>query len=368
MMSVHRFLFSATRLQLLAAAVLALAGMPALAQEAAPPAPEALLPLEETPAAAPAAEEGGVNDLLNQIGADSAAAPNTVRAQPPVDPAAVPPENQLAAPAAADPAVPAAQPPVTAEVNLFNVPVIPPMSAEGEPDPNLFFDADSLVPEGEMGTKGGPRKVNPVTEPASALIVVTKDYDPGSRQAQLVSAQRAVMLGRYDSALAMYDVLYEKNKRDPNVLMGRAVALQHTGQEGAAIHAYQELLDLKPNNLDAEVNMLGLMGKTYPAVAERRLLDLREKNPNNVTIVAQLAIVEAQLGRNDEAVRFLGMAAGMEPRNAAHLFNMAVIADRAGDKQNAVKYYEQALETDAIYGGSRSIPRDAIFDRLARLR
>jgi hypothetical protein len=33
-----------------------------------------------------------------------------------------------------------------------------------------------------------------------------------------------------------------------------------------------------------------------------------------------------------------------------------------------VQFYEQALEVDSIYGGNRSIPRDAVFERLSRLR
>jgi Tfp pilus assembly protein PilF len=58
----------------------------------------------------------------------------------------------------------------------------------------------------------------------------------------------------------------------------------------------------------------------------------------------------------------------MEPQNAGHVFNMAVIADRAGDKKQAITYYEEALEIDTLYGSGRSIPRDAVFERLAELR
>ena len=249
-----------------------------------------------------------------------------------------------------------------------NVPEIPAMPAAAEPDENLFFDADNLVPEGEMGAKGGPRKVNPSLEPASKMIVVTKNAGPNARQAQLVAAERAVALGRYDAALEMYNAMYQKNNRDPNVLMGRAVALQHLGQDEEAIRAYEELLNIRPENVEAQVNMIGLIGQRYPAVGLQRLMDLRERQPNNIALVGQIAVMQANTGNYEEAFKYLGMAAGMEPHNANHLFNMAVIADRAGKKADAVNYYEQALEIDTIYGGGRSIPRDAIYERLARLR
>ena len=47
---------------------------------------------------------------------------------------------------------------------------------------------------------------------------------------------------------------------------------------------------------------------------------------------------------------------------------MAVIADKAGDKKQAISYYEKALEIDTINGGGRSIPREVVYERLAQLR
>ena len=58
----------------------------------------------------------------------------------------------------------------------------------------------------------------------------------------------------------------------------------------------------------------------------------------------------------------------MEPQNATHLFNMAVIADRAGERDQAIQYYEEALETDTLYSAGKSIPRESVFQRLADLR
>ncbi|HBR69789.1 MAG TPA: occlusion derived virus envelope protein 66, partial [Rhodospirillaceae bacterium] len=106
----------------------------------------------------------------------------------------------------------------------------------------------------------------------------------------------------------------------------------------------------------------------YPSVALRRLLDLREEQPNNAGVAAQIAVVQAKLGNLEEALHFLGIASSMEPNNAGHVYNMAVIADRAGSKSEAVKYYEQALELDSIYGRGETIPRESVYERLANIR
>lgn len=232
---------------------------------------------------------------------------------------------------------------------------------------DAFFDAEALVPQGEM-SKQGPKRVNPALQPASKLITVRKNAGPDAVSSQLVSAERALSLGLNDSALEMFDALYLTNRRDPRVLMGRAVAFQNLGQFDEAMRAYEELEALDPRNVDVKVNMLGLLATKYPAIALRRLVELREQHPTHVGVVAQLAVTEANVGDFESALKHLGVAASMEPNNASHIFNMAVIADRVGQTSTAISFYEQALEVDTVYGSGRSVPRDAIYERLANIR
>ncbi|MCB9982097.1 MAG: tetratricopeptide repeat protein [Rhodospirillales bacterium] len=239
---------------------------------------------------------------------------------------------------------------------------------QGEFNEDLFFDAEALVPTSDLSRQGAPSTVNPATSPGSRLIVTRKQANPGSKEARLIAAERATRLGRYESALEIYEGLYVSNKRDPNILLGRATALQRAGYDDEAIAAYEELLEIRPHNVEAQINLQGLMSKRYPAVALRNLKDLNEDQPGNSAVIAQLAVVEAQLGHYAEAIRYLGVAASMEPNNANHVFNMAVIADRAGDKKQAIRFYEEALEVDTLYGAGKTIPRETVFERLAQLR
>ena len=238
----------------------------------------------------------------------------------------------------------------------------------GAPDgEGSFFDANNLVPQSEMGRKG-PLNVNPVTQPASKFVIVRKNTDIDEKFMRLISAERAMSLGRFDSALLMFDDLYDFNKKDARVLMGRAVSLQKVGRFDEAMQMYEELDKVEPDNVDVKVNMLGLLGTRYPSIALRRLLDLHRLNKGNVALTAQIAIAYAKTGNARLALRYLGMAASMEPNNANHLFNMAVISDRAGDEEKAVSYYEKALEVDIVHGAGRSVPRDVIYERLAQIR
>lgn len=232
-----------------------------------------------------------------------------------------------------------------------------------------FFDANDLVPvpSGEM-SKESPVKLSPSKQPASKLVTVVKDYEADSQTAQLVSAERAMTLGLYDSALQMFETLSANNPKDPRILMGKAVTLQKLERFDEAMQTYDVLSQVQPKNLDVKINMLGLLGTKYPAVALRQLLDLHGGNPSHVGLTAQIAIAYANAGDTTSALRYLGMASSMEPDNANHIFNMAVLADRSGDEGKAVEYYEQALEIDSVHGGNNTIPRDAIYERLSGIR
>ena len=257
--------------------------------------------------------------------------------------------------------------PAPSQTELADPVANPPLFQDLPRAQNVFFDSQSIVPESQQANRG-PRFVDPTVEPGTRLVLVEKDHQAGSYKSSLVSAQRAISLGRHESALEILNNLYSRDNTDQAVLMAMAVAYQRSDQNDLAVQTYQDLLDIDPDNVDARVNMLGILAQKYPSVAFRQLSELKMDNPNNIGIVSQLAVVTANLGEFEDAIRYLGVAASMDPRNASHLFNMAVIADRAGERGQALSYYEQALELDTLYGKGESIPRAQVFERLADLR
>ncbi|PZP52960.1 MAG: occlusion derived virus envelope protein 66, partial [Micavibrio aeruginosavorus] len=179
---------------------------------------------------------------------------------------------------------------------------------------------------------------------------------------------RAASLGSNEAALKFYNELYRKNPGDPRIAMGRAVTLQKLGETQKAIDGYRDVLNTEPDNPEALTNLMGLIGKTQPAVAIQNLLDLKERFPRSADVSAQLGLAYAQSGNPQDGLKQLNAAANLQPENPLHYFNMAVIYDRLKDRENAIKYYEQALDVYSVNGGAGNFSREQIYDRLATLR
>jgi len=201
------------------------------------------------------------------------------------------------------------------------------------------------------------------------FIVVSNVVKTDSVEAQVEAARRALKMGYYDAAVGMFEKLYNQNSRDLRILMGYAVALQNVGEIGKAVEKYDEVLAIDKDNTAAILNMLGLVKDQYPAVAAKRLRYLLSQSPNNPMIAAQLGIIEASLGNYESALKNLGIAASLEPKNPQHYYNMAIIADRQGRKEQAIKFYEKTLEIDTMsHSSQKKISRDVIYNRLVKLR
>ena len=336
--------------------------LPEVTPEVVPETPVAPPPanIVSAPTFVPAAPEGQA--LLPAVPAEvtNPAAPPVMNVQDIAStPVMPPPATTIPAPPSTTPTAPVAPAPMTATTGQAAAPVAA---------SNIYYDSLAQMPTGPMASGNMKREINPALEPATKMVIVNKDKSENSEASLLVAANRALKLQRYDAALEMYDQLYAKNKRDVRIVMGRAIAQQNMGLNESAIQSYEEVLALKPDNAEALVNMMGLVRKQYPEIALRRLQEMYGRYPNNAGIAAQIGITNAGLGHYDDAMRYLGIASTLEPRNAQHLFNMAIAADRQGNKPVAIQLYERALEVDVMYGAGRSIPRESIYDRLSALR
>ncbi|MFZ5929853.1 MAG: tetratricopeptide repeat protein [Pseudomonadota bacterium] len=178
----------------------------------------------------------------------------------------------------------------------------------------------------------------------------------------------ALMLERNqpEEALHIYDLLLRNNPRDRLALLGRAAALQKLGRSLLAISAYEDVLAAFPGDEWAMVNLLGLVSAQAPEHALAQLERLQRLNPKTALLPAQIGMVLMTQGNFEMAARSLDRAVALDPENAKYIFNLAVLYDKWGQPQNALRYYRKCLEM-AAQNPDGQIPLETVRSRMTYL-
>jgi len=325
------------------------------------------------------------------------------------------PPQQVATPEA----VPAPQPPVTdVQAAAEPVPVDPVPQEQATSEPSIADAADNLAqaldaeaadpaqteaaaPE-RIGATPDPAEVRPgqkrvrdgglekfveeqvAREALSGLGAPIRldrtaaGENIGQRGPVEITDDTAIVRERYESAALMlernqpeealhiYDLLLRNNPGDRLALLGRAAALQKLGRSLLAISAYEDVLAAFPGDEWAMVNLLGLVSAQTPERALAQLERLQRLNPKTALLPAQIGMVLMAQGNFEMAARSLDRAVALDPENAKYIFNLAVLYDKWGQPQNALRYYRQCLET-AARNPDGQIPLETVRSRMAFL-
>ncbi len=200
----------------------------------------------------------------------------------------------------------------------------------------------------------------------------------GQRRPVEITDDTAIVRERYESAALMlernqpeealhiYDLLLRNNPRDRLALLGRAAALQKLGRSLLAISAYEDVLAAFPGDEWAMVNLLGLVSAQAPEHALAQLERLQRLNPKTALLPAQIGMVLMTQGNFEMAARSLDRAVALDPENAKYIFNLAVLYDKWGQPQNALRYYRKCLEM-ATQNPDGQIPLETVRSRMTYL-
>lgn len=320
----------------------------------APPSAEPVLqPPAQELAAASGSPEAALTPPAPAETEGSPALPSA--AQAPAAPASAPaniapaPESAPAAPAPTQPSVEtkvAAAPPVTQtaparaparETPARETPpraqgpaVIPPDSPARMLSPPIAINRAEFALAG-IGDQVQVREVS-----AAARSNVAAGYD-------------ALIRGSYDMALGFYDAALADEPTSILGLLGRGAALQKLGRGQEAAASYEQVLKADPENREALTNMTAIVGERSPQEALTRLLELERQYANFSPIKAQIGLIYARLGSYPQALEYLRRAAALTPNAVMYHYNLALVLDHLGRKDQAAASYEQVLAS--ISGG-----------------
>lgn len=182
------------------------------------------------------------------------------------------------------------------------------------------------------------------------------------------SGYDALIRGSYDMALGFYD---DALKEEPNsilALLGRGAALQKLGRGQEAQGAYESVLKLDPENREALTNLTAVAAERAPQEALTRLLDLERQYATFSPIKAQIGLAYAKLGSLQQALDYFRRALALAPDTVMYHYNMALVLDHLGRRDQAVVSYERVLASISGGRGPSELSATEIERRVRFLR
>lgn len=105
--------------------------------------------------------------------------------------------------------------------------------------------------------------------------------------------------------------------------------------------AYERVIELEPDHIDALVNLGRLLHETGKLeAAERRYRVVLRKQPRNATALFNLGVCLEDLQRHWEAMRAYREAIAADRACADAYYNLARLMERAGDPQGAMRHFD----------------------------
>ncbi|NDF12844.1 MAG: tetratricopeptide repeat protein [Proteobacteria bacterium] len=175
----------------------------------------------------------------------------------------------------------------------------------------------------------------------------------------------ALRSGQTEGAIAIYKNALASDPENKDALFGLATAYHRAGQLDQARDTYIQLINKDPNNWPAMNNFLVLAGEEAPEDALRQLKQLESINPEFGPLSAQIGMIYVQQGKIEDGIKYLSRAITLSPDNLAYRYNLAVVLDHGGYKQQAARLYAQILDFNGEKGQALPESREKIRDRLA---
>ncbi len=179
------------------------------------------------------------------------------------------------------------------------------------------------------------------------------------------SAHAALDAGDNQQAINLFSQILAQDAEDRVARFALAIAQQKSGLHADAVASYDRLLALDPQNLDARANRFSLLATEKPQEARAGMEGLMQANPDFANGWACLSDLYARQGLDGMAIAARQRVIALRPGNVSDLYNLAVLQDRAGNRDAAISAYRAVLR--AAGRNHPGLPVDDIRLRLEYL-
>jgi hypothetical protein len=154
------------------------------------------------------------------------------------------------------------------------------------------------------------------------------------------------------SVLVVASPACRKTPIDPDVRLQQGLAAQRAGDLDGASDAYEDVLNVRPNDTYALYN-LGVIaqGDGVTGLAEGYYRSALDADPDFEPALFNLAIIRTSVGATQEAIDLYRRLLVVAPENANAHFNLAILLQRSGEDKEATAEFNVAIKIDPSLAG-----------------
>jgi tetratricopeptide (TPR) repeat protein len=170
---------------------------------------------------------------------------------------------------------------------------------------------------------------------------------PTQSNQPLQQALALVRQGQYQQAITVlrkFVKFYPRNFQAYNLL---GLALHYQGDEGLGMKAFQQSIQINPNDPGALIHLGGLCAqRNRQERAVKYYLKALKLQPHLPEVQYNLSIAYHKMGDNQRAIRHLENLLKTQPNHSAALSTLGLIYQAEKDDQKALTYYNRCLSVD----------------------
>ena len=235
----------------------------------------------------------------------------------------------------------------------------------------IFSDNNSAKKAAKESTIAITRDLKEAKKPKINILV--NDNNSSKKEQNLERKQKLIynasIAGQYEVAIELSKQILASDPKNSYAKFILASCYHKLGQNAQAKKIYYELLknqDYDEQTRDEIIsNLIEVLVEESPDEAIYFLSKLSYQSPKSAYILAGTAMAYEKIQRHEEAILLLQKAINIDPDETRYKFNLAIIFDKKGDYQNAIKYYRDVL--DAYKKGTfndSSMPVNQVAERI----
>lgn len=156
-------------------------------------------------------------------------------------------------------------------------------------------------------------------------------------------AYQAALMGQTEASLYLYKQALSYEPNNVNLIFAIGSLYHNLHQIDDAKAMYKKTLKLEPEHSKAINNYISLMAEFTPREALQELRVLEGENADYAPVLAQMGMIYAKLNLYAEAEIYLRKAISSSPETMNYRYNLAVLYDKVGACEPAIKLYQQIV-------------------------